>query len=171
MDMNCQKKETLNEIQSLREELKQVKQQLDSNLKELDKTALIRFKNQACHKKYPNFSKIVETVYRKSRQYGFDPDLILAIIQIESDFKQYAVSPQGAFGLMQVNYSVWKNEFNINPKKIFEIGYNIDLGLRILKHYSNQSNGDLLNTLHLYNNGYLLNNESYKFKVISTVFY
>ena len=72
---------------------------------------------------------------------------------------------------MQINYSVWKNELAINFRKIFDIEYNIDLGLQVLKRYYRKTGGDLLRTLHLYNNGYLHNNEKYKYKVISTCFY
>ena len=71
---------------------------------------------------------------------------------------------------MQINYKVWKNEFSIDPEKIFNIDYNIDLGIKILKRYLKVAKGDIMRALHLYNNGYLYNNEAYKYKVISTVF-
>jgi soluble lytic murein transglycosylase-like protein len=122
-------------------------------------------------KKYPLFSKIVDVVYKKSREYGFNPNLILSLIQTESSFRPRAVSSAGAYGLMQVNYSVWKEELDIDNLRIFDIEYNIDLGMRILKHYHEESGGDLLQTLHLYNNGYRHNNHKYKHKVVSSVFY
>ena len=95
----------------------------------------------------------------------------MSIIQVESDFKPYAVSKAGAYGLMQINYSVWKDELNIRFNRIYEKEYNIELGLKILKHYYDETNGDLLKALFHYNNGYKFNNTAYSGKVISTLFY
>ena len=36
---------------------------------------------------------------------------------------------------MQVNYPVWKDELNIDRRKLFQVDYNIELGLTILKGY------------------------------------
>ena len=47
-----------------------------------------------------------KSFYRKSRDFGFSPYLIMSLIQVESNFDPYAVSSVGAYGLMQVNYSV-----------------------------------------------------------------
>lgn len=166
-----QKKSYVEEIETLKSRLNIIEEDLIKSNEQLNKMDLFRYKNEILNKKYPLFSKIIETVFKKSIKYGFDPNLIMGLIQIESDFKQYAVSSRGAFGLMQINYSVWKNELNIDFRKIFKIEYNIDLGLKILRRYYKRSRGDILKTLHLYNNGFLHNNDNYKYKVISTVFY
>lgn len=44
-------------------------------------------------------------IAEESRQAGYDPLLILAIIDVESDFEEDAVSPKGARGLMQIKPS------------------------------------------------------------------
>jgi len=137
----------------------------------IDKFKLINYRDDVVKKMYPAFSKIVEVVYNKSGKYGFKPDLIMSLIYTESSFKPKAVSSQGAYGLMQVNYSVWKDELQLDSSKIFEIEYNIEMGLKILKRYYDKSNGDIMRALHLYNNGYRYNNTSYNKKVVSTVFY
>jgi soluble lytic murein transglycosylase-like protein len=66
-----------------------------------------------------------------------------------------------------VNFSVWKNELSIDKKRIFDIDYNIELGLQILKRYYQESKGNIFRALHLYNNGYRYNNLSYVSKVKS----
>jgi len=134
-------------------------------------TELLRYRDSVFRKREPEFSNIVEVVFNKSRQYGVDPDLVISMIQVESDFRPDAVSNAGAYGLMQINYAVWKDELAINSKRLFDITYNIDLGVRILKHYLQVARGDVMRALHLYNNGYLFNNESYKHKVTRSIYY
>ena len=62
---------------------------------------------------------------------------------------------------MQVNLAVWQEELHIDKKKIFDVEYNIDLGLRILKHYYDLTKGDIKLALHHYNNDYQYNNRAY----------
>jgi len=45
---------------------------------------------------------IKELVKRYSKQYGVDYSLVLAILEVESNFDPYAVSHAGAQGLMQI---------------------------------------------------------------------
>lgn len=158
-------------IKCLEKKLENTTNELNRKNSQLERVEFIRYQDFVVRKKYPLFSKIVETVYKKSKEYDFDPNLIMGMIQIESNFKPNAVSNKGAYGLMQINYSVWKNELDIDEKKIFDIEYNIDLGLRVLKRYFNITKGDILKTLHLYNNGFLYQNHKYKYQVTSTVFY
>ncbi len=119
------------------------------------------YKSTALARHLPQFDSILETVYRIAPKYGFNPELVLKIIQVESAFKPNAVSSRGAYGLMQVNLAVWQEELHIDKKKIFDVEYNIDLGLRILKHYYDLTKGDIKLALHHYNNGYQYNNRAY----------
>jgi len=159
------------DIEMLNTQLEKMKQKLDNHQAQMGKVDFLSYRDTVVRKKYPLFSKIVDVVYSKSREYGFNPNLILSLIQIESNFRPRVVSSKGAYGLMQVNYSVWKEELDIDNLRIFDIEYNIDLGMQILKRYYDEAGGDLLQTLHLYNNGYLNNNQKYKHKVVSSVFY
>ena len=138
---------------------------------EFNNSDFLNYIDRATRNRFPLFSKIVEVVYNKSKHYGFDPNVILGLIHIESNFRPYAISSKGAYGLMQVNYSIWKDELDIDNLRIFDIEYNIDLGLKILKHYYEKSSGNMLGALHLYNNGYLYKNHKYKHQVISSIFY
>jgi membrane-bound lytic murein transglycosylase MltF len=119
------------------------------------------YKNLALATHLPQFDQIFEAVYRIAPRYGFNPELVLKIIQIESGFKPRAVSSKGALGLMQVNLAVWQQEMKIDTEKVFDVDYNIDLGLRILKQYYEGAEGDIKLALHHYNNGYLYNNRAY----------
>jgi soluble lytic murein transglycosylase-like protein len=130
-----------------------------------------RFKENVFDMKYPKFAKIAKIVYRKSREYEFSPYLVMALIQVESNFDRYAVSNAGAYGLMQINYSVWKDTLNIDYNRIFDEEYNIDLGLKVLKHYYQENSGNLYMALFRYNNGYKYNNTGYHAKIIATKFY
>lgn len=131
---------------------------------------LLKFKSFSLTRKYPRFSSIVEAVYNKSREFGLNPSLILGIIQVESNFNPTAVSNRGAYGLMQINKNVWDEELSIRDEKIFDIDYNLDLGLTILKRYLRVSNGDLHQALHYYNNGFKYNNTKYPYMVMDTTF-
>jgi soluble lytic murein transglycosylase-like protein len=109
----------------------------------------------------------LDTVYRQGFKYGFKPDLVLGIIKVESNYNPKAVSYKGAYGLMQINLGVWKDELNIDVGRIFDIAYNIDTGLRILKQYYEETRGNIKLALHFYNNGYKYNNTAYAVKVDS----
>jgi len=132
---------------------------------------LLKFQCDMMARKYPLFSRVVKTVYSKSREHNIDPKLLMSIIETESAFNPYAVSSAGAYGLMQVNYSIWKDELAIDHQKIFDISYNMELGIKILKNYLKIANNDLHKALYYYNNGFTLNNHGYTSKVISTVFF
>lgn len=165
---NNDKRTRIIELEQNKRALQSVIDRQNSDLNRID---LLKYKEKIMKKKYPLFSKISEVVFRKSIEHDINPDLILALIEIESAFKPYSVSNRGAYGLMQINYKVWKDELKINASRIFDIEYNVELGIRILKNYLKVANGDLMKALHLYNNGYLYNNEKYKYKVISTIFF
>lgn len=140
---------------------------MQKNLRNFD---LYKFKEDILTRKYPQFSAVSDVVYQKSKELGIDPLLVLSIIEIESAFNPFAVSSRGAHGLMQINYKVWKDELNIDFKRIYDMDYNVDLGIRIFKRYLYHSNGNILQALHLYNNGFSYNNTAYKYKVTSTDF-
>ncbi len=46
--------------------------------------------------------ELAEVIYEEAKRYHYDPKFILSLIAIESSFKNWAVSDQGAKGLMQV---------------------------------------------------------------------
>jgi soluble lytic murein transglycosylase-like protein len=158
-------------ILSLQKTVATLNYKLDSHQEAIAKTDFYRFQENVYRMQTPEFAKITAAVFNQSRQHGFNPYLVMAIIFVESRFDRHAVSKAGAYGLMQINYAVWKDELKIDFKKIKQIDYNIELGLRILKNYLQETSGDILQALILYNNGYKQNNGSYNEKVIATNFY
>jgi len=141
-----------------------------ANEKKYERVDLLEYKNATFQKKFPDFARIVDVAYQKSRRYGFHPNLVLSVIQVESAFNPQAVSTAGAYGLMQVHYAVWKDELKIDKSRIFDVEYNIDLGLQILKQYNDLSGGDLRRALFLYNNGYRYNNSGYLSRVNDSIY-
>jgi soluble lytic murein transglycosylase-like protein len=153
------------------ENLLQLNEERLANEKKYERVAQLEYKNATFHKKFPEFSRIVDVAYQKAQHYGFSPNLVLSVIQVESAFNPAAVSAAGAFGLMQVRYAVWKDELGIDKSRIFDIDYNIDLGLRILKQYQEIADGNMRRALFLYNNGYKYNNVGYIARVNSSIYY
>ena len=167
VDFNSRYAEKHSKIVNLTDELDRLSSQMNQVQSKLQEYDFLVFKADVFQRRDPQLFKITESVYRKSSQYGFDPELIWGVMQVESGTNPRAVSHRGAYGLMQVNLSVWKDELSIDKKRIFDIDYNLDLGLQILKKYYLESDGDIKRALHLYNNGYRYNNLSYVGKVNS----
>lgn len=98
-------------------------------------------------------SFIVGEAFRNGMKQDIQPELILAIIAVESRFKEKVISPVGARGLMQVMASA-------HPKKIKSIGgkkalddpkKNISVGSRILAQCKDLSKGNIRRALLRYN--------------------
>jgi soluble lytic murein transglycosylase-like protein len=158
-------------IKSLQKTVDKLNYKINIHHEAIAKTDFYLFQENIYRLQTPEFAKITNSVFNQSKKSGFNPYLIMAIIFVESRFNRHAVSKAGAYGLMQVNYHVWKNQLNIDFRKITQVDYNIELGLKILKNYLRETSGDILQALILYNNGYKQNNSNYNEKVIATNFY
>jgi soluble lytic murein transglycosylase-like protein len=129
-----------------------------------------RFQENVYRLHSPEFVRITDAVFSLSNKHGFNPYLVMALIFVESRFDRRAVSGKGACGLMQVNYPVWKNKLNIDRRKLFEVDYNIELGLTILKGYLLETRGDIVRALILYNNGYNYTGNNFHERVLASRF-
>jgi len=94
---------------------------------------------------------ILCAIYWQSAMHGVDPRIVTAMCYVESSFRPAARCGQSV-GLMQVNVAVWKDELKLDPKRMTEVGYNLDRGLDILCIYIRQT-GDVWRAIHFYNNG------------------
>ena len=86
----------------------------------------------------------------EARRAGLDPRLVLAIIDVESGFRKYAVSGAGARGYMQV-MPFWVREIGVPGQNLFHLRTNLRYGCVILRHYLQIENGNLHNALGRYN--------------------
>jgi soluble lytic murein transglycosylase-like protein len=102
----------------------------------------------------PNFvvrRDLLETVYYEAKRAGLEPSLVLGLIQVESNFRKYAVSQAGARGLTQV-MPFWVDLIGDgDPSKLFDLRVNIRFGCVILRHYLDQEQGSLFRALGRYN--------------------
>jgi soluble lytic murein transglycosylase-like protein len=94
---------------------------------------------------------ILTTVHQQATRAGVAPELVLAVIDVESNFDRFAISSASALGLMQV-MPFWVPELGYKDKNdLFKIQINVLLGCYILKYYIDRENGDLIKGLARYN--------------------
>lgn len=77
------------------------------------------------------------------------PDLVLALIEVESRFDSWAVSPAGAVGLMQV-MPFWPRQLGVE-NQLVRVAPNIRMGCEILRYYLRAENHDWTRALARYN--------------------
>ena len=95
--------------------------------------------------------ELLVTVHYEARRAGLDPQLVLGLIQVESAFRKYAVSPAGARGYMQV-MPFWVNVIGSSREhNLFHLRTNLRYGCVILRHYLDVEKGDLFRALGRYN--------------------
>ncbi|MEM7100701.1 MAG: lytic transglycosylase domain-containing protein [Pseudomonadota bacterium] len=96
---------------------------------------------------------LLKFVYGEATRQGLDPDLVLAVMQIESTFNRFAISSVGAQGLMQV-MPFWRNEIGRPQDNLTHVETNIRYGTVILAHYMQVAKGDMVEALARYNGSY-----------------
>jgi soluble lytic murein transglycosylase-like protein len=90
------------------------------------------------------------TVHYEAKRAGLDPQLVLGLIQVESNFRKYAVSHAGARGFMQV-MPFWIRLIGRHDDNLFNLRTNLRYGCVILRHYLDMEKGDLYRALGRYN--------------------
>ena len=96
---------------------------------------------------------LLQQVHYEARRVDIDPELVLAVIEVESHFDEFAISVAGARGLMQV-MPFWRMEIGRPQDNLTHVETNIRYGTVILKHYFEVSKGDLVEALARYNGSY-----------------
>lgn len=96
--------------------------------------------------------RILRTVHQHATRIELPPELVLAVIDVESNFDRFAISSATAIGLMQV-MPFWIDELGLEGdlNLLFDIETNILLGCQILKYYYEMEDGDLIQALARYN--------------------
>jgi len=97
--------------------------------------------------------EILKQVYCESHRPGetrLPPGLVMAVMDVESRFNRWAVSPAGAVGLMQV-MPFWPEQLGIKRYELVHIGPNIHMGCAILRYYLRYERNDVRKALARYN--------------------
>lgn len=94
-----------------------------------------------------NFLKLV---HAEATLAGLEPEFVLAVIEVESRFKRFAISPVGALGYMQV-MPFWLEELDLADADLFDAQTNLRFGCTILRHYLDREKGDKTRALARYN--------------------
>ena len=107
--------------------------------------------------------KLLTLIHMEAARVELPPELILAVIEVESNFDRYAVSVAGALGLMQI-MPFWLDEIGRPDDNLLHTDTNLRYGCTILRFYLDKENGDLRRALGRYNGS--LGKRKYPNKVI-----
>lgn len=97
--------------------------------------------------------EFLRVVHREATRANLNPELVLAVIQVESNFERFALSHAGARGYMQV-MPFWTNEIGRPDDNLFDMETNLRYGTTILAHYLERERGNLTPALARYNGSY-----------------
>ena len=123
------------------------------DVKDLDTRAWVRAMTRRVIKHFPDEDsarQFLTLVRYEAMRAGLDPHLVLAVIDIESHFRKYAVSRAGARGLMQV-MPFWVEQLGGKADNLFHERTNLRYGCVILRHYLDRERGNMSNALARYN--------------------
>ena len=95
--------------------------------------------------------EFLQTIWYESRRAGLDTGLVLGLVQVESNFRKFAVSRVGARGYMQVMPFWVRLIGDGDAGKLFHMQTNLRFGCVILRHYIDRERGDLFMALGRYN--------------------
>jgi soluble lytic murein transglycosylase-like protein len=96
--------------------------------------------------------RLLDVVYCEAKRdptLPLPPDLVLALIEVESRFDPWAVSPAGAVGLMQV-MPFWPRQLGLQ-NQLVRVAPNVRMGCEILRYYLRVERHDWVRALARYN--------------------
>lgn len=94
--------------------------------------------------------QLLKNIHYEATKAGLYPEMVLAVINVESNFDRWAISRAGAQGLMQV-MPFWLKEIPAAGDNLFDVRTNLRFGCTILKHYIDKEKGDFQRGLARYN--------------------
>jgi len=109
---------------------------------------------------------LLKQLHYEATRVNLPPELILAVIEVESHFDQFAISVSGARGLMQI-MPFWLDEIAISDKNLFHVRTNLRMGCTILRYYMDIESDDLTRALARYNGS--LGKPDYPNKIIAAL--
>lgn len=103
--------------------------------------------------------KYEDHIVKYSQRYNVDPLLVAAVVKAESNFNEKAISPRGAYGLMQImpETGLWiANNMQLKDykeEKLYDNEINVAMGCWYLNDLNTEFNGDIELVLAAYNGG------------------
>lgn len=137
----------------LRERLAQNMAEIHEHIDRFDAQVWLQVSDQRLQRYLPKQNdrlNLLQLVYLEATRQQLNPNLVLAVMQIESAFNQYAISSVGAQGIMQV-MPFWRLEIGRPQDNLTSVETNIRYGTVILAHYIDVAKGDLVDALARYN--------------------
>jgi soluble lytic murein transglycosylase-like protein len=93
---------------------------------------------------------LLQGIHGAATQASVPPELVLAVIEVESHFDRFAISRVGAQGMMQV-MPFWKDEIGRPEDNLTLNATNLEYGCRIMQFYIQRKNGNLHRAMAAYN--------------------
>jgi soluble lytic murein transglycosylase-like protein len=93
---------------------------------------------------------MLKHVHLEATRSDLQPELVLALIEVESHFDTYAISKSGAQGIMQI-MPFWLDEIGRPDDNLIDMKTNLRMGCTILKYYMDMEKDDLHKALARYN--------------------
>jgi soluble lytic murein transglycosylase-like protein len=95
--------------------------------------------------------EFLQTLWYNCKRAKLDVALVMGLIQVESNFRQFAVSSVGARGYMQVMPFWTRSIGDGDANTLFQMKLNLRFGCVILRHYLNLERDDQFLALGRYN--------------------
>jgi len=111
---------------------------------------------------------LLKNIHREATRVELPPELVIAVIEIESRFDTFAISRSGAQGLMQV-MPFWLNEIGHPDDNLVDMNTNLRMGCTILKYYMDKEKNNLRGALARYNGSYGDIKHTYSNKVLDAL--
>ena len=133
--------------------LKQAANDTDSFVDQYDAEVWLTDMSRRLEKRLPDHTyriNLLKQLHAEATRAQLDPELVLSVIQVESNFNPYAISHAGALGLMQV-MPFWLKEIGRPGDSLFRETTNLRYGCTILKFYLDKEKGNRVLALARYN--------------------
>jgi len=98
-------------------------------------------------------AEFLARVHNEAKRANVSPELVMAVIQIESRFDRFAISHSGALGYMQI-MPFWLEELGQKGDNLFHADTNLRMGCTILRFYLDKEHGSYVRALARYNGSY-----------------
>ena len=96
---------------------------------------------------------LLALVHKEATRSNLNPQMVLSLIQVESDFDRFALSKVGARGLMQI-MPFWIKAIGREEDNLFDIATNLRYGCAILAIYMKREKDEMIPALARYHGSY-----------------